>query len=293
MQHAHDRGIIHRDLKPANVLLMAGDVPKVTDFGLAKFGASYPSGSCSIAIPEDFGRPSFVHPRIEDKASELGMSVEDYVIRREWARNRTFLVQTEEYERRRDHVKRFLQEAARQVTCQPREADEVRARLTKTGAIMGTPLYMAPEQAMGRVKEVGPAADVYSLGAVMYKLLTGQPPFAGSGSLADVLHRIVDTTPTPPRRHRDSIDPGLEAICMKCLEKPIPRRYRSMGELSEVLQRFLDGRDTTALQTARDDDERIDPDRGLHDPATTRTWTPASATGRGSSGRRRWWRFWK
>ena len=121
--------------------------------------------------------------------------------------------------------------------------------LTKSGAIMGTPQYMAPEQAWGRIEEVGPSADIYSLGAIMYEMLTGRPPFTGDSF--QVITEVRSRPPVPPRQRRDSIDPGLEAICMKCLEKTVERRYQSMGHLADDLQRFMDGGQVDALSESR------------------------------------------
>lgn len=116
---------------------------------------------------------------------------------------------------------------------------------TRSGALVGTPHYMAPEQAEGRLAEVGPHTDVYGLGAILYEVLTGQPPLNGTTQL-DVLRRILTDEPASPRRLRPDVPRDLEAICLKCLEKVPGRRYASAAELAADLHRFLTGKPTVA-----------------------------------------------
>lgn len=159
IEYAHSRGIIHRDLKPSNILFVSAsapidkNVPKITDFGVAKH------------MDDDSG-------------------------------------------------------------------------LTRTGDILGTPSYMAPEQANGRSGGVGPAADVYSLGALLYELLTGRAPFVGVDS-ADTLLQLLNNEPTPVRKVNPKVPVDLETICLKCLEKDPAKRYASAALLAEDLRRFL------------------------------------------------------
>ncbi|HYV39259.1 MAG TPA: protein kinase [Gemmataceae bacterium] len=151
---AHMRGVLHRDLKPANVLLTKDNVPKITDFGLAK--------------------------RLEDE----------------------------------DHGQ------------------------TRTGAIMGTPSYMAPEQAMGKAKELGPPADIYSLGAVMYDMLTGRPPFRGE-TVMDTLNQVQTLEPMPPEKLVPKVPRDLQTICLKALNKDQKKRYATAADMAEDLRRYL------------------------------------------------------
>ncbi|MDY3563545.1 serine/threonine-protein kinase [Gemmata sp. JC673] len=152
VQAAHEQGVVHRDLKPGNVLFDAEGEPRVTDFGLAKHGAS---------------------------------------------------------------------------------------DLTQTREVMGTPAYMAPEQASGRTKYAGPAADVYALGVILYECLTGAPPFEHAGADAwPVLHRVIHEPPAAPSRAaRVPLD--LDLICLRCLEKGPADRYPTAAALADDLARFL------------------------------------------------------
>jgi hypothetical protein len=162
--YAHQHGVIHRDIKPANILLMAGNVPKVMDFGIAK--------------------------RIDAQSAE---------------------------------------DAGR----------------TMDGSVLGSPAYMAPEQARGDVRNVDSRSDVYALGGTFYHALTGQRPFTGRG-YGDALQQILTGELVPPSVRRPGVDRDLEAICLKAMERDPERRYRSALAMAEDLRRALQGLPVTA-----------------------------------------------
>ena len=131
---------------------------------------------------------------------------------------------------------------------QPRVTDFGLAKLahrdteiTAAGQVFGSPSHMPPEQAAGRFSESTPASDVYSLGSILYQLLTGRPPFQGE-TLQDILLQVQTVEPIAPRRLRPSIPASLETICLKCLHKDPARRYHSAAALADDLNAFLDGR---------------------------------------------------
>jgi serine/threonine protein kinase len=293
MQHAHERGIIHRDLKPANVLLMADDFPKITDFGLAKFTTEYDRETMTIGIPVDFTR--FIQmkknfDRINKTTNDnLTTTFQETLVRTEWEKK--IGTPNTEDEQRFDEIRQFIQEALRPASSDLPGELEVYENLTKSGAIMGTLKYMAPEQTLGGMEEVGPSADIYSLGAIMYEMLTGQPPF--TGDTFQVIEKVRSRPPVLPSQRRDSVDPALEAICMKCLEKSVECRYQSMGTLAEDVRRFLSGDEVIAQRDTSRSSDGVAPASDSDDNAKIETAVSMGTTEPGQSTTKSWWQFWR
>lgn len=129
---------------------------------------------------------------------------------------------------------------------QARPGDE---RLTQSGQVLGTPAYMSPEQMSGDLEAIGPGCDIYSLGVMLYEMLTGKTPFEGNA--AQVLAKLLNEEPPRPSVYRPDLDPRLEAICCTAMAKKIADRYPDMNEFAHALERFLHQTEPTATAPAR------------------------------------------
>lgn len=213
---AHRHGILHRDLKPSNILIDLEGRPYVTDFGLAKQLHASPHQRSRLA-PRDEPRRVQTSEGIKENLAASSISVSaSSVISASFG--------SAHHAERDGHVDH-------------NNVDEV-TQLTATGAIIGTPSYMAPEQAAGQRGEVGPASDIYSLGAILFAMLTGRPPFQAA-SPVDTILQVLEQDPIPPHVLNPSADPDLELIALKCLQKPSDLRYPSADALADDLQAFL------------------------------------------------------
>jgi serine/threonine protein kinase len=200
---AHALGIVHRDLKPSNVIIDPSDQPRVLDFGLAKRRRAVELAA--RAEEELEALPADVRQALPAAVLEaLGPGTVDAL------------------------------PADASVSVRPADGPRC-SPATERGAILGTPSYMAPEQARGEHDQVGLPADVHALGAIFYEMLTGRPPYQ-AGKVIDTLVQVMEREPEPVRRLRSRVPPAIEAVCLRCLRKRAGERYPDAGVLADDLQ---------------------------------------------------------
>ncbi len=209
--YAHAKGVLHRDLKPSNVLIDDQDEVRVTDFGLAKrmetgewpletrTGAGAPTSSPLAQPTPETSSPPVREPR---EPPNPGAIREDLPV-----------------PTGHTHA-------------------EVRGAITLSGQALGSPNFMPPEQAAGQHHRIGPTSDVYGMGATLYYLVTGRPPFVGE-TIGATTRQVMENEPVAPRALNPKVPRDLETICLKCLEKDPARRYLTARELADELHRFL------------------------------------------------------
>jgi serine/threonine-protein kinase len=222
IHYAHQRGILHRDLKPANVLLQSRETTNHTNHTNKKKNIKENDNNSKLnREPATGSSPSYSCDSCDSWFNYFPLLTDFGLAKRGPQPGRP-----------EAGLSRSALSAVPTVIVPPAQ--------TCTGAIVGTPGYMAPEQASGSPAAVTTAADVYGLGAILYEMLTGRPPFRGATPL-ETVRQVLENEPVRPSLLNPRVHRDLETICLKCLHKEPARRYASARDLADDLRRFLDG----------------------------------------------------
>ena len=248
--YAHSRGVIHRDLKGQNVVLGNFGEVMVLDWGLAKR-----VGPDQHEIPQqpDLAVPPNKYAPGAEAVDPVASTIAGTHTREQIDEEVTL---SESLDDRPDQALRSGTKArsngdsshhpnsssngseSRRLGRHTNRESGAGPEGTMEGQLLGTPAYMAPEQAQGRHELVNELTDVYGLGAILYEILTGRPPFIAPKT-SEIIRKVCQETPTPPRQIIETVAPGLEAICLKALRKSATERYSSASELAQEVQRHL------------------------------------------------------